>query len=92
MKAIDYEVESTQRGNWLDITGGTSITLLDYFAGKAMAALVSKVYMEEEADYRVGFEEVAAESYAIANAMLKERNERMLSANQVRGVTGRSYG
>ena len=46
MKAIDYEEESTKRGNWLDITGGAakdSLTVLDYFAGKAMAALVAKV-------------------------------------------------
>ena len=90
MKAIDYEEESAKRGNWLDITGGTakdSLTVLDYFAGKALGELVS---MGPEQD--LGFDEIAEAAYAIAEAMLAERNKRYTPQNVVRGVTGKTYG
>ena len=90
MKAIDYEEENTKRGNWLDITGGTakdSLTVLDYFAGKALGELVC---MGPEQD--LGFDEIAEAAYVIAEAMLAERNKRFTPQNIVKGVTGKTYG
>ena len=46
----------------------TSMTLMDYFAAKAMQALVSI------ADTDMEFDDYAGCSYAIAFAMLKERH------------------
>lgn len=86
MKAIDYEEESAKRGNWLDITGGAakdSLTVLDYFAGKALTTLL----MLPKADV-----EVATRAYDIAEAVLKEREKRYTPTNVVRGVTGKTYG
>ena len=97
MKAIDYEEESTKRGNWLDITGGTakdSLTVLDYFAGKALVgglhADVIEVMQDESLE---GYFEAYAEfCYRIAEAMLAERNKRFTPQNVVKGVTGKTYG
>ena len=86
MSAIDYEAESEKRLNWLDITGGgakDSLTVLDYFAGKAMAEYIGTGFIPAE---------VAEEAYDMAEAMLKERNKRFTPQNVVRGVTGKTYG
>lgn len=107
MKAIDYEEENTKRGNWLDITGGSakdSLTVLDYFAGKALDAAFRMVDHNEE-EFWLGSDEetvrlwkegdenlIAANAYNIAEAMLRERNERFTPQNVVRGVTGKTYG
>lgn len=89
MKAIDYEEENTKRGNWLDITGGTakdSLTVLDYFAGKALEGMIGVL------PKTVQDAELAQAAYMIAEAMLAERNKRFTPQNVVKGVTGRSYG
>ena len=86
MKAIDYEAESAKRLNWLDITGGTAkdgLTVLDYFAGKAMAEYIGTGFIPAE---------VAEEAYDQAEAMLKERQKRNASKPVVKGVTGKTYG
>jgi hypothetical protein len=85
MSAIDYEAESDKRLNWMDLTGGPAqggMTMLDYFAGKAMADLMGFM----------SFEEVAAKAYDMAEHMLAERNKRFTPTNTVRGVTGKTYG
>ena len=87
MKAIDYEEESAKRGNWLDITGGTSITLLDYFAGKALEGMLA-----EDGGGALENRELAVVAYAVAEAMLAERNKRFTPQNVVKGVTGKTYG
>ena len=90
MRAIDYEEESTKRGNWLDITGGAakdSLTVLDYFAGKALELIV-------EDDPNLAWEPgaMAYAAYQMAEAMLAERNKRYTPQNVVKGVTGKTYG
>ena len=45
MKAIDYEEENTKRVTALELTGGPAhggLTVLDWFAGKALEGLVNK--------------------------------------------------
>lgn len=86
MSAIDYDEESRKRLNWLDITGGgakDSLTVLDYFAGKAMVEMMN--YYTEDA-------QVAEKAYNLAEAMLAERDRRFTPQGTVRGVTGRTYG
>ena len=86
MSAIDYEEESTKRLNWLDITGGgakDSLTVLDYFAGKALEGLCVRCK---------GPAAVAELAYNYAEAMLKARNKRYTPQNVVKGVTGETYG
>ena len=89
MSAIDYDEESRKRLNWLDITGGgakDSLTVLDYFAGKALSSLVaSNTYVEDA-------EMFAVVAYKLAEAMLKEREKRSYPQATVRGVTGKTYG
>ena len=97
MKAIDYEEESAKRGNWLDITGGTakdSLTVLDYFAGKAMEGLM-QVYWAAPEQYETAADLLkchAETAYDYAEAMLKEREKRTTSKTVLRGVTGKTYG
>ena len=86
MKAIDYEEESIKRGNWLDITGGTSVTLLDYFAGKALEGFIASP------KYKGSMEDYVQDAFAVAELALKERNKRMTPQNVVKGVTGKTYG
>ena len=97
MKAIDYEEENTKRGNWLDITGGgakDSLTVLDYFAGKALEGLLASPRSPntENPHENITAELIAMHAYAVAEAMLAERNKRFTPQNVVKGVTGRSYG
>ena len=87
MKAIDYEVESAKRGNWLDITGGTSVTLLDYFAAAAMQGMMASFGTKDE-----HVDLLVKSAFIKAEAMLAERNKRMTPANVVKGVTGKTYG
>lgn len=87
MKAIDYDEESHKRLNWRDITGGTakdSLTVLDYFAAKAMQGFL--------AGGTRGLNDVGALCYKYADAMLAERNKRFTPQNVVKGVTGKTYG
>ena len=68
MKHIDYDVEARLRTWWLNNTGGAAkdgITVRDYFAAKAMQALIEK-YDESPA-------ESADEAYDWADAMMKAR-------------------
>lgn len=86
MSAIDYDEESRKRLNWLDITGGgakDSLTVLDYFAGKAMAEYIGTGFIAAE---------VAEEAYDQAEAMLTERNKRYTPQGTIKGVTGKTYG
>ena len=86
MSAIDYDEESRKRLNWLDITGGgakDSLTVLDYFAGKAMAEYIGTGFIPAE---------VAEEAYDQAEAMLKERAKRYTPQGTIKGVTGKTYG
>ena len=90
MSAIDYEAESAKRLNWLDITGGgakDSLTVLDYFAGKALELIV-------EDDPNLAWEPgaMAYAAYQMAEAMLVERNKRFISSGTIKGVTGKTYG
>ena len=88
MSAIDYDEESRKRLNWLDITGGgakDSLTVLDYFAGKALGGLLA-------GEYNGMSEQAAVNSYDYAEAMLAERNKRFTPQNVVKGVTGKTYG
>ena len=91
MSAIDYEAESAKRLNWLDITGGgakDSLTVLDYFAGKAMEGLV----MHTPFDRVVDPERYAWQAFQFAEAMLAERSKRYTPQNVLKGVTGKTYG
>lgn len=96
MKAIDYEKESASRSNWLDLTGGTakdSLTLLDYFAGKALVGLLASPRLPASDGERGYTDELYAElAYMTAEAMLAERNKRFTPPNVVKGVTGKTYG
>ena len=67
-KHIDYDLEAKLRTWWLNNTGGAAkdgITVRDYFAAKAMQALIEK-YDESPA-------ESADEAYDWADAMMKAR-------------------
>jgi hypothetical protein len=48
---------------------GNGMTLRDYFAGQAMAAIITSVYCTPETIYT----EVSSRAYAQADAMLKAR-------------------
>ncbi len=52
------------------------MTLRDYFAAKAMQGLVERVGHPTETRKGVSFEMVAADAYAVADAMLKARSLR----------------
>ena len=87
MSAIDYDAESAKRLNWLDITGGSakdSLTVLDYFAGKALEGFVSSGVRDSQS--------IVHYAYNYAEAMLKERQKRNASKPVVKGVTGKTYG
>ena len=65
---IDYDKENEYRTWWLNNTGGTAaqgLTVRDYFAAKAMQALIEK-FDESPA-------ESADEAYDWADAMMKAR-------------------
>ena len=86
MKAIDYEEENNKRVTALELTGGPAhggLTVLDWFAGKAMAEYIGTGFIPAE---------VAEEAYDQAEAMMAERKKRNASAPVVTGVTGKHYG
>lgn len=87
MSAIDYEAENKRRVDWLDITGGTAITVLDYFAAAALQGMLA-----ENGGGALDNKNLAACAYTVAQAMLKERDKRFTPQGTVRGVTGRTYG
>ena len=93
---VDFEKYSEQRMNWLDITGGTAITVLDYFAGKALMGLMSQDVddierLVDDPNQSVA-EFISSASYTLAEAMLAERNKRFTPQGEVKGVTGKTYG
>ena len=64
---IDYDEEAKYRTWWLNNTGGSAhdgLTVRDYFAAKAMQALLSAVQ---------GAAVSVTEAYKIADLMMKER-------------------
>ena len=103
MSKIDYEVESAKRMNWMDLTGGTAkdgMTMLDYFAGKAIDAALKR--MMHNFDVEMPDEEwtlddhdlemVAILAYRLAGYMLAERGKRFTPQGTIKGVTGKTYG
>lgn len=67
-KHIDYEVEAKFRTWWLNNTGGDAkdnLTVRDYFAAKAMQALIS--------DERYEHVELSEWAYRVADEMMKQR-------------------
>ena len=84
---VDFEKYGKQRVDWLDITGGTSVTVLDAFAIEAMGA-----YLQASMGQMVVAENIAYNAYDIAEAMLAERNKRFTPQGTVKGVTGKTYG
>ena len=86
MKAIDYEEENTKRVTALELTGGPAhggLTVLDWFAGKAMAALLAESN---------GAAVSITEAFNIAELMLAERKKRYTPQGTIKGVTGKTYG
>ena len=86
MKAIDYEEENTKRVTALELTGGPAhggLTVLDWFAGKAMAEYIGTGFIPAE---------VAEEAYDQAEAMMAERKKRYTPQGTIKGVTGKHYG
>lgn len=86
MSHIDFEKASAERYNHHMLTGGPAqggITVLDYFAGKALEGISKEIEVESLA---------AKWCYDMAEAMLAERNKRFSPEGVVQGVTGRSYG
>ena len=70
---IDYEAESKRRYSWVSKTGGLAnggLTVRDYFAAKAMAALVSDTDWRQDME---GWSDAAFAAYAMADAMMKAR-------------------
>lgn len=59
-------------GNGLDLVDG-GMTLRDYFAAKAMQGDISSMQAHE--DPASAAHHIAARAYAVADAMLKERNK-----------------
>jgi len=97
---VDFEKYGKQRVDWLDITGGTSITVLDYFAGKAIDVALKRMMRNFEVDMPGedwtlddhDLELVAILAYRLAEYMLAERNRRFTPQGTVTGVTGKTYG
>ena len=93
---VDFDRHAEERYNAFEATGGPAhggITVLDWFAGKAMTALV-KTDLEQayETGTSVSVSDVSAKAYYLAEAMLKERAKRHAPKGAVQGVTGKFYG
>ena len=83
---VDFDRHAEERYNAFEATGGPAhggITVLDWFAGRAMAEYIGTGFIPAE---------VAEEAYDQAEAMLKERQKRNASKPVVKGVTGKHYG
>lgn len=74
-RRIDFEREREERLRQQLETGGAAhggLTVRDYFAAKIIAAWVAADYV----DYGlVDYSQNAEEAYALADAMMKERNK-----------------
>ena len=83
---VDFDRHAEERYNAFEATGGPAhggITVLDWFAGRAMAEYIGTGFIPAE---------VAEEAYDLAEAMLKERAKRHAPKGAVQGVTGKFYG
>ena len=83
---VDFDRHAEERYNAFEATGGPAhggITVLDWFAGRAMAEYIGTGFIPAE---------VAEEAYYLAEAMLKERAKRHAPKGAVQGVTGKFYG
>lgn len=71
-KHIDYEEEAKFRVWWLNNTGGAArdgLTVRDYFAAKAIEGICTAMLTK----VRYNYDLLAADAYAMADAMMKER-------------------
>ena len=69
---IDYDEEAKKRVWWLNNTGGAArdgLTVRDYFAAKAVEGVCALMLKE----IRYNHDLLAADAYALADAMMKER-------------------
>ena len=69
--SINYDEEAKGRYDWVEKTGGVAangLTIRDYFAAKALGALVSTVSYKEWGG-------IADAAYALADSMIKKRGE-----------------
>ena len=69
---IDYDKENKRRVWWLNKTGGSvaeGLTVRDYFAAKAVEGVCALMLKE----IRYNHDLLAADAYALADAMMKER-------------------
>ena len=85
---VDFDKHAEERYNAFEATGGPAqggITVLDWFAGKALEGLLA-------GDYDMYDWERVERAYDLAEAMLKERQKRNASTPLVKGVTGKHYG
>ena len=83
---VDFDRHAEERYNAFEATGGPAhggITVLDWFAGRAMAEYIGTGFIPAE---------VAEEAYYMAEAMLAERNKRYTPQGTIKGVTGKTYG
>ena len=83
---VDFDRHAEERYNAFEATGGPAhggITVLDWFAGRAMAEYIGTGFIPAE---------VAEEAYDQAEAMLAERNKRYTPQGTIKGVTGKTYG
>lgn len=84
---VDFDRHAEERYNAFEATSGPAhggITVLDWFAGRAMEGLVSSGVRDSQS--------IAHYAYNYAEAMLKERQKRNASKPVVKGVTGKTYG
>lgn len=97
MSAIDFDTEAERRYNHHVATGGPAhggLSVLDYFAGKAVEGLLASPRSPntENPHENITAELIAMHAYAVAEAMLKEREKRSVPAHAVQGITGKHYG
>lgn len=98
MSAIDFDKEAEKRFNHYEATGGSAeggLTVLDYFAGKALEGLMQVYWDETQKQYPNAQELITCHvetAYEYAEAMLAERNKRFTPQGTVKGVTGKTYG
>lgn len=65
-------INNDGRIDYADDTGRGGMTLLDYFAAKALNGLLSQT---DPSDYQM-YPKIAGVAYRLADAMLAERNKR----------------
>ena len=100
---VDFEAHARERSDHVNKTGGPAqggLTVLDWFAGKAIDVALKRVMHNFKVEMpnenwtldNHDLEMVAILAYRLADYLLRERNKRMTPANVVAGVTGRTYG